>query len=64
MCIRCGISLEWGLEDIGINAELSGNAEMIDLMSWRRGTDDESTAKFRVGDLDAIAGWLTQQIGR
>ena len=28
-----GISLEWGLDDIGINAELSGNAEMIDLMS-------------------------------
>ena len=58
-----GISLEWGLDDIGINADLPDNANMIDLMSWRRSTDDESSAKLRVGDLDGISAWLAQQIG-
>ena len=58
-----GISLEWGLDDIGINAELSNNADMIDLMSWRRSTDDTFSAKFRVDDMDGISAWLAQQIG-
>ena len=58
-----GISLEWGLDDIGINAELSDNADMIDLMSWRRGTDDTFSAQFRVDDMDGASAWLAQQIG-
>ena len=59
-----GVSLEWGLDDIGINAELSADADMIDLMSWRRGTDDTSSVHLEVGDLDAISAWLAQQTVR
>lgn len=57
-----GVSLEWGLVATGVNAEVQSNATIIDLMSWSRGDDETSEAEFRADDIDAIAGWLAQQI--
>ncbi len=57
-----GISLEWGLHAIGINAEIPNDATSIDLMSWRRSDDKTSEAEFRAGDVTTITAWLSQQI--
>lgn len=59
-----GVSLEWGLNTIGINAEVLNDAATIDLMLWHRSDDKTSDAEFRSSDLNAVSDWLTQQIGQ
>lgn len=58
------ISLEWGLDEIGLNAEISNTADTVALMSWRRGgSDARSTAEtVDSGDIERIAAWLSARL--
>lgn len=58
------ISLEWGLDDVGINAEIANTADTVVLMSWLRGDGDldSSAESVNTEDIDQIATWLTARL--
>lgn len=59
-----GISLEWGLDDIGVHIEVPAAVETIEAMSWRRGGGEVCEETIAPTDADALTAWLRQAVSQ